>query len=360
MTHVFLRLMAFSESVQRIYVENSANFISSFKTKLTTVYEVGLFNSGGLNLFNIRLYSRFLPNSDNLDEYLNDSSDLKTGLYKAVQSFIEATEKTSLAELTSADGRTTRFHKIFIDDEDYFLTLTYDRNYTSYQATERLIDNLFLSAEKVIKEENSISYFKQTGNVSVFDNLALKLVKIVNVGYNNSSSLSFIEQLQREIENNCKPASFFGKESIIKANEGLNKLKKLKMLFPQLNINFDYYENYINSAYERLNIIKEEQKKLSLFRKKLIDFGEYLLSLTNGDLRENLKSLSTELMFPSVFNGVSNDGVLSLKEIMKTKADYLSGVVETADDTLLTLEAISIKDWIKGGFISRIPSLTNY
>ncbi len=336
--------MACSETVQNIYTNYSNSLINNSINRVTTIYEFGLFDNAGLNLLNVRLYSRFIPNDNNLEEHLIDESDLRTGLYKAIQSMSESIHKSGLKEFVSEDGRVTRFHKINVNNEDYFLTLTYDRDVKSYSETESLINDLLNEADLIINSDESIIKFQQTGLVDL-DSLSIKLIRLLNIGYNNDEAINYIESLKNKFINQCKQATFFNKDELIIAEDGLRKLRILHELFPNIDIDIESLEQLLSNNYQRIKNRDEELRSVNEFRKSFINYVDNIINLISDSSQTNVMKASTELMFPKVLDGVNNERVNRLRNKLRSKAKYLQEL--RGDDLLINIELINTKEWLE-------------
>ncbi len=315
---------------------------------LTTIYEVGLFAQGGLNLFNLKLYSRFMPDLDNIDKYLEDKSDLMTGMYQAVKNVFSETNYSTLTELTSADGRTTRFFGF----DDFYLTVTYDRNREKFKETEDLIEALAKKGIDYLKESSELANFKETG-VAIGLEIESKLKEMFDIGYNNEKMFGIVSKLLDELDKKATSYSFLGAEGIEEAKKNIIILEKIHKLFPALDINLDKYVKSIEFTEKAVEKKEKELSELARFRKNVKNYGESIINLIEEG---NYKEAEQALVFPDVFSGIKNEKVVELKKKMKEWAAKL----EKASGMEKKLASIEVKELIESSLIYGSIRLNNY
>ncbi len=348
--------MAVIQEVDEIYQDNFNNFYKtrSEEEKITTVYNVSLISSVGISLFNARIYSKFLPDIKSLDECLEDKSDLTSGFTSALLSYSSETHKNPLQEYVIKGGRVI---KIFPITDNYMLEITYDRNDNNYQKIEELINNLCNKAKETIIKNYSdmLEKFEKAGSgeVSMFGDMELELIKIFNLGYNNKKSISYVNNLKKELESHSKAYSFLREAGIEQARENIEKLKKFKKLFPHYNINLEYYEKSIENTMHHL--VEEESKKEELknLSKEIISYANKIISYTKNPDKYKIETLAHELRSPIILENVR----CSEKKIL-SKADLLEELSKNFENNKVNIqmECLEIKDVLSSYLINYLKT----
>jgi hypothetical protein len=153
--------------------------------------------------------------------------------------------------------------------DKYNLVLVLDSNSENDNFVQKLVNEKYEKVKDLLfsKYSKELKEFERFPNTTLFNEFNNELTELLDMGYNNPEGRKYFDSFLKQIGNETT-LSLQGKEGISQACENIEKLKKLKILYPSCGVDIEQCESIVQKGFDRImeskvnQISKEEEKKM--------------------------------------------------------------------------------------------------